>query len=90
MAPPTRKVVRKETTERNTKKPGRAKVRNTSTREKLIRKALLLIERRLDREDINSSLGDLIRLLELTEPARNEPVCAGWVDDDGAIQRLSD
>lgn len=56
--------------------------RRPSTREKLVRKALRLIERRMDRGEINSSLGDLIRLLELAEEKGREPKSAGWVPAD--------
>jgi len=70
--------------------PGRAKsgkpVRPLSdTRRDLIRKALELIERRLDNEQINASLADLIRLLELAREAEGggrEPVVARWYDPE--------
>ncbi len=64
------------------KKPRRA----PATRDKLVRKALRLIERRLDAGEINCSMGDLIRLLEIAEPANSEPVCAGWVDDEEDLE----
>jgi hypothetical protein len=63
-------------------KKARRTTRKASTREKLVRKALALIERRMDQEAINSSLSDLIRLLELSEERECEEVRAGWVDPE--------
>jgi len=74
---------------RKARRPAR---RKPNAREKLVRKALRLIERRIDKEEINSSLGDLIRLLELTEEQRKgqEPQSAGWVPADWEKDAKSD
>ena len=52
---------------------------------KLARKALTLIERKLDRGDLNTTVGDLIRLIELLESSGAEPgqkVEVKWVDSN--------
>jgi hypothetical protein len=43
-----------------------------SQRRRLIQKALALIEKRIDGEQMNASLSDLIRLVELAESSRKE------------------
>ncbi len=48
-------------------KRARAAKKPPAKKSALVRKALALIERRLDSDDLNTSVGDLIRLLEMTE-----------------------
>ncbi len=52
----------------------------------LIEKALELIERRIDSEQMNVSLGDMVRLLEMAGEAEeaDRQVTARWIDDDAA------
>ncbi len=57
--------------------------RRAPKREALLRKALALVERRLDSEDMNASVADLIRLLELSEKEQgNREVRATFVDPE--------
>lgn len=51
-------------------------------RQALIRKALALIERRIDEGAVNASMSDLIRLMEFAGEvdASDQPVEVRWVD----------
>ena len=59
--------------------------RKGALRHDLIDKALALLERRIDNEDVNSSLADLVRLLELAResaPAKDRHVIVEFVEPE--------
>ncbi len=57
--------------------------KRASRRDRLIRKALALVERRLDSDELNTSVADLIRLLELSDKERGDrEVRATFVDPE--------
>ncbi len=60
----------------------RQKRKETSDRKALVKKALALIEKRIEREEIGSSLSDLIRLLELADAPGSDVVKAFWVESE--------
>jgi hypothetical protein len=68
------------------RKPRGAAADALARRELLIDKALRLIEQRIDNEQMNASLADMVRLLELAgeAPGDDRQVTAGWIDDNGA------
>lgn len=60
----------------------RRKQKETVDRKALVKKALALIEKRIEQEEIGSSLSDLIRLLELAEAPGSDVVKAFWVESE--------
>lgn len=56
--------------------------KETSDRKALVKKALALIEKRIEQEEIGSSLSDLIRLLELADAPGSDVVKAFWVESE--------
>lgn len=68
------------------KKTGGTAADSLARRRFLIDKALDLIERKIDSEQMNASLADMVRLLEMAGEVADDDrqVTARWIHDDAA------